>query len=181
MESGTIITGIIIIFLFVLPFILVNKNKSKEHKKFLNTLFDLAQKNKSSISMHDEWNNAAIGIDKNTHQLFFIRQNKGDKTEISIRLSEIKKCKMINSCRDVNYKGGHYKVVDRLSLEFTFRDLNKPSLTLDFYNDEYDHLTLNGEMQMTEKWLKIINEEMNGVQHKNPQSVKPLIMNPVGA
>ncbi len=169
MESGTIITGIIIISIFMLPFILVNKNKSKERKKFLSTLFDLAQKNKSVISMHIEWNNAAIGIDKITHQLFFIRQNNGDKIEISIRLSEIKKCKLINSSREVSYKGDHCKVIDRLSLQFTFQDISKPPVLLDFYNDEYDNLTPNGEQKITEDWLQIVSQELSVIASEKPK------------
>jgi len=160
MESGTTIIGLILLFIMVLPFILLSKRKSKGGKQFLSILFDLAKKNNSKISEHELWNNVAVGIDRDTHQLYFIRKTATNNIVYNIDLSEIQKCRLVNTSRKVNYKGGSYNVVDRLELAFTYCDKIKPEIILEFYNSEYDSVALNGELQLASKWLKIINTEL---------------------
>lgn len=160
MESGTTIIGLILLFIMVLPFILLSKKKSKGGKHFLSILFDLAKKNNSKISEHELWNNVAVGIDRDTHQLYFIRKTATNNIVYNIDLSEIQKCRLVNSNRKVNYKGGSYNVIDRLELAFTYCDKIKPEIILEFYNSEYDSVALNGELQLASKWLKIINTEL---------------------
>jgi hypothetical protein len=39
-------------------------------------------------------------------------------------------------------------------------DKNKPDTKVEFYNADYDRLTLTGEVQLSEKWCKILNDKI---------------------
>jgi len=166
MESGTTIIGLILLLIMVSPFILLSKKKSKGGKQFLSILFDLAKKNNSKISEHELLNNVAVGMDRDAHQLYFIRKKENNNIVNNIDLSEIQKCRLVNTSRKVNYKGGSYIVVDQLELAFTCTDKNKPEIIFEFYNSEYDSLTFNEELQLASKWLKIINTELAQIIQK---------------
>jgi hypothetical protein len=48
-------------------------------------------------------------------------------------------------------------LIDVVKLELLFKANNKPSMFLDFYNNEYDGFYLTGELEYVEKWADIIN------------------------
>jgi len=167
MESGTTITGIILLLIFVLPIVFLNRKRKKDGKQFSSELFDFASKNNCKISEHELWNNTALGMDKEKHQLYFIKNAANNKIKYKIDLLEIQKCRVVNTIRNIKYKGETHKVIDRLELAFIFRDKNKPEVFLEFYNTDVDSATLSGELQLIEKWFKIVDEQLGQVVHKN--------------
>jgi len=167
MESGTTIVGIILLLAIVLPIIFLVSKKSKNGKQFSSELFDFASKNNGTISEHELWNNTALGLDKETHQLYFIKNAANNKIKHKINLLEIQKCRIVNTSRNIKYKGENHKVIDRLELAFTSRDKSKPEILLEFYNTDYDSATLSGELQLIEKWFKIIDGQLGQVIHEN--------------
>lgn len=80
-----------------------------------------------------------------------------------ITLSEVQKCRVINSESTVNHTGGTHKVIEKLELTFTYRDKGKPEAVLEFYNTDSDSLTLTGELQLAEKWNKIANDCLSAI------------------
>lgn len=167
MELGTTLTGIALLLIFVLPIVFLNKKRTKDGKHFSSELFDFAIKNSSKISEHELWNNTAIGIDKETHQLYFIRDAANNKIKHKIDLLEMQKCRIVNTSRNIKYKGENHKVIDKLELAFVSRDKSKPEIFLEFYNTDFDSATLSGELQLIEKWFKIVDEQLGQVVHQN--------------
>ena len=161
MESEITIIGLIIVLICILPFAWMSINRKRREKKFLRQLSEIAQRNNCNISRYDLWNNSAIGIDDVALSVIYVRKTKDQISAEHINLSEIQKCRIINSGRTVSNKGSHYNVVDKLDLGFTFRDQNKKEALLELYNTEHDNLTLNGELQIGEKWCKIVNDKIS--------------------
>ncbi|PKP29564.1 MAG: hypothetical protein CVU00_14995 [Bacteroidetes bacterium HGW-Bacteroidetes-17] len=167
MELGTIITGIILLLVFVLPIVLLNQKRAKDGKQFSSELFDFALKNHCKISEHEFWNNSALGLDKETHQLYFIKNAVNHKIKLKIDLLEIQKCRIVNTNRNIKYKGENHNVIDKLELAFISRDKSKPEVFMEFYNTDVNNATLSGELQLIEKWFKIINEQLARITQEN--------------
>jgi hypothetical protein len=144
----------------------MHRNSQKRDKKMLQELQIFAESNNCKISQHELWNNSQIGVDETANAVFFIKKLKEKEIKQQINLNEIEKCRVINSGRTVSNKNGSHKVVDKLDLAFTFHDKNNGEITIEFYNSDYDSLTLSGELQLVEKWYKIINDRISSSRKK---------------
>ena len=158
MDSGTLIFVIVFVMICTVLVVIINKNKSKKEKQLFQTLQDLAGESKCQISEHDQWRNSLIGIDKQANRLFYIRTTDEIVNRKSVSLGEIQKCRVINTNRLVTNNGSNYTVTDRIELTLTCRDSKTADHLLEFYNTKQDNLILNGELQLAEKWAKIVNE-----------------------
>lgn len=163
MDLGAAIVGIVIIGICVIPFVFISANSRKRKERLLQGLFGYAEKNNSKISQYDLWNTSTIGMDDTALRIFFTRKVKDTETRQMIHLAEVQKCRVINSGRSVNTASGTNKVIEKLELAFTFRDKSKPETVLEFYNTDSDSLTLTGELQLTEKWNKIVNDCLSAI------------------
>ena len=163
MESGTLIAFLIVVVGCILLVVLVNRKKKNKEKRFVQTLYDLAEKRNCKISEYDLWNNTLIGIDKGSHKLFFIRETEDNAIINEIDLFEIQKCKVINTSRIVNNKVSAQNVLDKLELSLTYRDSKKPETYLEFYNTNRDNLFMNGELSLIEKWSETVNKDIAGM------------------
>jgi len=161
MDLGTTITGIVIILICIIPFALMSINSRKKEKKLLQGLTEIAERNNCKISRYELWNSSTIGIDDTSLIIFYTRKSKDIETSQQINLVEIQKCRLVNLSRTVSNKDGNFKVIDKLELAFSFQDKNRNELILEFYNADYDSLTLTGELQLAEKWCKIFNDKIS--------------------
>lgn len=161
-----IIFGLVILIIIVLAVVIVNSNKKNKKKQFVQTLSDLAGKSNCKISEHDLWNNTLIGIDKDARKLFFIRKTGDNAISNIIDLPGIQKCRVINSSRVVTNNETNHTVIDKLELALTFPDAKIADTMLEFYNTNRDNLFLNGELQLTEKWAAIVNENIAGITQR---------------
>lgn len=162
MDLGSAIVGIVILLAIATPFVLLNFNSNKKRRLIVRSLTDFAEKNNCRISQFESWNNAIIGIDDQANQLFFIRIGKDNLTNQHIDLHQVIKCQMQNSVRTINYREGHTKVIDIIKLGLSLKDKNQPPVFLECYNAQTDNLTLSGELQIAEKWCKIIEQKITG-------------------
>lgn len=163
MDLGTLIIGIVFILICIIPFALMIINSRKKEKKQLNGLSDIAQKSKCKLSRYDFWHNSSIGIDDTAYMVFFTRKSKDIETSQQINLTEIKTCRVLNSTRTWSSNDGNNKVIDKLELAFSFHDNQKHEVALEFYNADYDSLTLSGELQLVEKWCGIMNDKISEI------------------
>ena len=162
MDFGTIV-GLVILVVIVLAIVMVNSSKKKKKKQLVKTLFDFAEKSNCKISEHDLFNNTLIGIDNEAHKLFFIRKTSDNDIRSEVDLTGVQKARVINSSRIVNNNETNHNVIDKLELSLTFSDSKTSDTMLEFYNTNRDNLFLNGELPLTEKWAKIVNENIAGV------------------
>jgi hypothetical protein len=154
LNSVTIITVLVLLIFCVLPIVIINRKRKKIASESLQLLKTFAEENQCTITEHELFNQIIIGIDKNTHQLFFIRTSEGKKVQQKIDLSEVKKCRMEETGRTVE----SMHVIEKIDLVFTPLASNQKEITFNIYHADYDNLTLSGEIQFAEKWAKLINE-----------------------
>ncbi|MEL7588179.1 MAG: hypothetical protein AAGU19_15835 [Prolixibacteraceae bacterium] len=150
----TVITVIILIILCVLPIVLINRSSKNKAAKSLSALKKLAAENQANISEYEIFNNIAIGIDKESRQLFFIRNAKEQIRQQIIGLADFKKCRIT----EAGHTAGTVRVIEKLDLAFTPVMPNQKEVTVNIYNTDDDNLTLSGEIQFGEKWADQINQ-----------------------
>ena len=160
MDLGTIMIGLAFLLFCVIVFIILSRSNRKKEKKILQSLMELAEQRNCNIVQHDIWNNSAIGIDNTANIVFAVRETKKDSNSFQIDLSEIQKCRIINVNRMVGNKEDNYKIIEKLELGFAYRDKNKAETILNLYNAEHDDASLNGELQLIEKWCRIANDKL---------------------
>jgi hypothetical protein len=159
MDLGSTLIGVFSIIIIALPFIIMMNNRKKKEKKALYQLTELAKQNNCQIGQYELFDRFSIGIDESKKIVFFNNQTNDKEIQQAIKLFEIKLCKVINSSRTFNGKGGNQKVIDKLELCFTPKIANQPEIKLEFYNAEVS-IQLNGQLQAIEKWSKLINEHL---------------------
>lgn len=163
MDLGATIVGIIIIIICIIPFALMSINSRKKEKKLLQGLTEIAESNNCKINRYELWNSSTIGIDDTSLMFFYTRKSEGIDISQHLNLSEIQKCRVISSSRTVSSKDGNFKVIEKLELVFSYKDKNRGEMALEFYNADYDSLTLTGELQLVEKWCNLFNDKISEI------------------
>jgi len=167
MDSVSLIVTLIFVGVIAIPIIYSIISKKKKIKKISADLSAFAETKGGKISEFDYWKNTSIGIDRDNHLLFFTRKKGAEEQKTAIDLKEIQSCRVINTSRSVPTPSGSEKVTDRLELVFKSFDQGVPERSLEFFNSaNQDSLSLTGELQLIEKWLGIVNEELTKLARK---------------
>jgi len=141
------------VFFFIFSYI---KRKKRENEK-LQQITSIANKSNCKITQHESCGDFIIGIDETNRYVFFSKKINDDAISQFINLAEIRNCKINNTIRTVTNSGSSAAVIDRLSLLFVPVSKDKPDIVLEFYNAD-ENTQLSGELQLIEKWSKIIND-----------------------
>ncbi len=164
MDTPTIFTALIIVLLFITPFVLINRHNRKKEQPLLEALWAIAKKNNCDVSQHDVWNNTAIGIDKANSMVFFTQKLNSIKTAQQLALAEIKKCRIVSTNKITGNKDdGNFKEVDKLELAFAYKEKNNAETVLEFYNSGINSSSLTGELELAERWCKIANDTIKAM------------------
>ncbi len=159
LNSITIITVLVLLAFCILPIVIMNQKRKKKASESLQLLKNLAEENQCTITEHELFNQIIIGIDKNAHQLFFVRTIEGKKSQQKIYLSDVKRCRMEETGRTVD----SIHVIEKIDLAFAPLASNQKEITLNIYSADYDNLTLSGEIQFAEKWAKLVNDHLKTI------------------
>ena len=163
MDTGTIIIAAIMLAISILPVILIHRGRRNKEKDLLQSLNNLAEKHNCKISKYETWNNSAIGFDETANMLFFFRRIKDKEITRHIKLSQISKCKILNTNRNVKVSDDNYSILEKIELVFFSGIKGNPDIHLEFYNSALS-VQVNGEAQLAERWVKIISDRlMKGV------------------
>lgn len=148
---------ILIMALLVIYFRIRNRKRNSRKLAVLNSF---ANESNCTISSWDAWVNTLVGISNpETNRLFFIRSIPGRETRQVLNLSEVDECRMVKTERKVKYEKELVNVIDKIELVFSFSQ-HKPAVSLEFYNADYDNLTLSGELQIAQKWTGMIQSSL---------------------
>ena len=157
MDSGSLITGGIILLILIIPFIFLGSSVKKRKKKILSALEGLAQKNNCKITKYDVWNDTAIGLDETAKSVFFYKKIKMNEIFIPIMPDQFQKSRVANSSRVIKNEAGNYTVIDRLELVLTPREKGVPETILEFFNAGSDFSSLSEELELSSTWNETIN------------------------
>ncbi len=162
MDSNALtILGIIILIICIVPFVAMSRSRKKREGIFITALASLAARSNCKISQYEIWNRRAIGIDSDSHKLFFIKKSEDIFLENEISLLEIENCQVVKVQRSVRNGNKNFDVMDRLELTFDYRDKKNSASALDFYNTNEDSLTPAEEFQISKKWAAIANASID--------------------
>lgn len=156
MDSGTIIIGVLMLAIFIVPFVLSNKSRKNKENLLKKMLFSLAEKENSDITEFNQWDNTAIGISTTSKKIFFYRKLEYSEVNLSVDFQLIQNCKIVNISRMIKSNNENYKIVDRLELNISTYIKNKQDIILEFYNSDID-AQMNDELLLIEEWNKKIN------------------------
>jgi hypothetical protein len=160
MDSKMIIIDALLVLLCIAPFVLYGMNKRKKKQQLLSKIITMATNEQHRITLHDKWDNTAIGIDQQSATLFFYHKKGEQETTEIIKLSDIQSCRIVETSRNVGGKGNSIKVVERLELELKSNLKDKTIYLLEFYNNEESSI-LGDELQLIEKWRDLVKQQIN--------------------
>lgn len=162
MNLTTILAIVALVLVCVLPFVIMNLKHKKFEKKFLHVLLDHASKSGITISRYDILSNQIIGISEAGDAVLHLRRRNDKDQILQVDLTQIDRCYVNKPTR--SSVDGNYSATDRIELRFTSRDKSKPETVFELYNLEHDSMSMNGELQLSEKWQTIVND---GLKKRN--------------
>lgn len=166
MDLGTTIVGLIIILICVIPFVLMSASRRKKEKRLILSLNELALQQGRKVSLQELWNENIIGLDESETMVFSIRKAKVDIVTQAINLADVQRCRLVKNSRTVKNNDSNFSVTEKLELAFDRNEKGKEDSIIEFYNIEFDSSTLMGELQIIEKWNKLLNEKISAMEKK---------------
>jgi len=113
MDTTEIITGLALIALIALPFILHHMIKKKKETRFLNDIISFAESENATISQQEFWRERyAIAIDDTSKKILYINKQKEKEERTIVDLSEVEKCRIVTTSRSVKTPNGNNTVID---------------------------------------------------------------------
>jgi len=157
LDLGTLLVGLISVGLFAMPFALSIRSRKRKRRKLMDSISAMADRYNTTIGESEFCGNYAIGIDPEHRFVFFHKKYEDRVEEQTVVLLEVKSCRTMNHGSNV----GGDRSIEKLGLQFTPRDKDKPEIVLEFYNDDESY-QLSGEYQSMERWAKLIEEGLKG-------------------
>lgn len=159
MDLSSLIMGLFLLALFVLPFVLVGRSSKKKKNQLLDRLNELAQQQNCKIAKHDSCSNFIIGTDEKVNFLFFFKKSEEKEIAQSVQLNEVQKCTVLNTVKSLNGKEKGNSGSGKLVLSLLPVKKDSPELLLDFYN-ENDRVQLSDELILINKWNEIVSQKL---------------------
>lgn len=157
-----LLVWMIVIVLLSAMILFFRARMKKKEQQTISPLINFAAENGSVLSQLDHWSNTLIGMENSgVDRLFFIRRADGKEFKKMISLSEIQKCRVARIGRTISEGKESYQVTDRIELVLTKVEKNKPEVALEFFNTDYDQLTITDELKLAEKWEALIKESIS--------------------
>lgn len=155
METSVIITTVIFLAIFIIPFYIISRKRSKKTELLEKKFKILGESQKLHISEQDIWGNRGFGIDRGSKCVLYARGKEfAEKMEI-IDLQKIRRSEINKISRSVD----NMNIIDRIDLRIIYKDATLPHLLLEFYN-VLENRQIDEEIQLAEKWVKIINKNL---------------------
>lgn len=156
MDAVSLITGVIVIGIFLLIFLLPTINRKKNDKKMYAKLQALADAHNAKITEPVIFGDAIVALDDKKTMLLFYKQLNETEVSKSILLNEIKSCKVGTKTKAAKSTNENFNQFERVSLLLLYLDKNKSEISLELYNHE-DNAQLNFDMKLLEQWTQTLN------------------------
>lgn len=160
MSSGTIIIGAIAVLVCIIPLYLFGRKRGRKKQQLKKHLLTLAAENQCNISDHESWNDFIIGIDQEKKVLFYLKNNEKQEEKHIFRIQEIQKVRSSSFSVQSEGNKSESSITDKAGITLTLTSAEKAEVFLEFYSSETGNFTVGPELQMAEKWVKIIKDTM---------------------
>ncbi|UXP31141.1 hypothetical protein N6H18_12360 [Reichenbachiella agarivorans] len=152
----TTITGLVVIALCVMIFVIIHKSRVNKERELVNGLKAIALSCNSDIQEVECGLEFAIGMSDVKDYVFFYKKRQDYTNEQYVPLSAVGKCYVQSVRRPHPAKGSTEVIIDKLDLILEFKDKKLGQRRFEFYNSD-ERLQMNGEMQLIQNWESIIN------------------------
>ena len=147
MDITTLIIGVAIVALCVLPFWLSGNARKRREKKLTDALNEMAQLKSTTICNSEVCGNNSVGIDGSGRWLFYARC-KGGLREC-IDLENVRTCSIIDK-------------PDTIGLSFATDA--KTDTYIEFYGSNVE-ATSDDESRLAARWHKIVADRLAAMKH----------------
>lgn len=151
MDTSTLIIGVAVALICVMPFVLASTMQKRREKKLVGALDGMAGSVNAQYSNFEILRNGAIAIDEQGSYVFFARLAKG-LDQKCINLNEVKQCSVVENFHNSD------SVADTMGLRFLLAD-GKQGEFLEFFNSDIE-ATSEGISQLLGKWNLAINAKL---------------------
>ncbi len=148
METSKIVLIAILIAVTIVPIVLYQFKENKKNQKAWKRIQEITSDDGASIEFIDKWTNTALAIDETNNVLYYSHLSKIADISERIELKNIKNC-VID--KQKNYER------ESICLLLHFKE---HSVSLPFYDSDNDGFVLSGQLQLAEKWKKIISSKI---------------------
>ena len=157
METKTIILIIISLLVLLLPFVFAYFNSKRKDNKTKSVLKKYADEYNFRLDESNTLSNFAIGLDIEQGILIFIKLDNNQASAEIVNLYDIKSVRLIKEKRSVKAGKSSTLIIEKVSIALTNKKADSKEIYLELY-DENVNLTLNGEIQVAEKWVCILEK-----------------------
>jgi hypothetical protein len=161
MNITTTIIGIGALALFVIPLLILSNLGKNRRKKLVNQLSMYAAEQSGNLHEYDHWKNSIIGIDLANKKVYYLSKQNGELKKILIPLNDVQKCKL-TGINPLNLN----QADTQIQLEFSYRDPKQSDAKIQFFNTKVDTFIVEDDLKLPQKWLSIVNRELENCQTK---------------
>ena len=94
MDLGTLITGLVMLGLCALPFVLMHFNRKKIKDQMLFSISKMISHENGKLTDFEFTTHAIIGLDENQSKVFMYRKHKDRETRELVKLTDFQRCQI---------------------------------------------------------------------------------------
>jgi hypothetical protein len=157
-DLGTVITGLIIVGICVLPFAFAFLSGKNKEKKMLDALTEMAIQQGCKIHTNEFCGDFVMGIDEVKNYVFFHKLGKEKTLSTFVNLRDIISCSVHKVTKIENMKHQKISIVESVDLVFKSKSAHQ-DLIFGLFNFE-ENSRLTGELAFADSWSKKLNERL---------------------
>jgi len=151
-----LLVSVLLVLCTIVPFVILNKSGKGDLKIMSKEVKNLMIESNLKFDLKEKWGNSFIGLDSNNRKLVFSKVFDGVVALENIDLNEVSNVKIVKKTYELKSKNKKETVLEKLDLEISFLDHEKPAKTLNFYDINSIYME-DYELVRAEKWNTAIN------------------------
>jgi hypothetical protein len=152
----TIIVGIIMLSVFIVPVWIVMQRQKKNRKKLEAYLASLEREKNIKITEHETWSNKVIGLDSEHGNALFVTEGAGGKQVNLVDLHQVSRCIAERSTISSESKSS-LQAVSAVRIRFVARNKAYSDKVFVLYNEDTDG-TIGSEIRLADAWVERFNK-----------------------
>jgi hypothetical protein len=157
METGTLITGLVMLALCALPFVLIYFNRKKTKEQMLFSISKMVSHEAGKLTDYEYTTNAIIGMDSEQNKVFLYKKHKDRETRELLNLVDFQKCEIEKLFS--HEKNQNDTEIEKVNLKFYPKAKEGKPISVEFYNAN-ESFNLKDELEFAKNWEKKINKQM---------------------
>ncbi|WP_417196376.1 hypothetical protein [Bizionia sp.] len=158
MDLNTIIIGLVITTVIIVPLVYIQMSQNIQKKKAKNTFIANAKSKNIHVSEMDFWGTYyAIALDVSENKLVFSKKTEEETVWITADLNLVTDCYIHKTDRTIKNKTTNKIETDRIDL--VLRTKGQEDYVLEFFNVDIN-FEMTNEKVLLEKWLARISKQL---------------------